>query len=231
MQLPTIHFMKRADRGGFTLVELLVSVGIIAVLVALALPVFGKVRAGAQKTSCASQLRQLYIGMVAYAQEHRGYLPRGGSNGSEEPGFDGWIGTAWMKPTTNPQAGFPPYCGGQEVVDQLVVCPLNRMAVNATQGREYTPRGYPYICNYVAMTNSGNSARPASLWTVDTSKLVILADSGTGTDWIGPGFGATSLFRVKARHSDQCNVLWADGRVTSMLTTQLRAEDLQPVNR
>jgi prepilin-type N-terminal cleavage/methylation domain-containing protein/prepilin-type processing-associated H-X9-DG protein len=60
---------------GFTLIELLVVIGIIGLLIAILLPVLGKAREQAKATACASQLRQLGLGLMIYAQNNAGWLP------------------------------------------------------------------------------------------------------------------------------------------------------------
>lgn len=67
--------MARTFRGAFTLVELLVVIGIIALLIAILLPSLSRARQSAQAVACASNLRQLGLAMVNYTTDHKGQLP------------------------------------------------------------------------------------------------------------------------------------------------------------
>jgi prepilin-type N-terminal cleavage/methylation domain-containing protein len=66
---------KPQPAKAFTLVELLVVIGIIAVLISFLLPVMGKARESSQRVACASNLRQCYIYSTMYANDNRNALP------------------------------------------------------------------------------------------------------------------------------------------------------------
>ena len=80
-----IHPIARAARNrarpGFTLVELLVVIGIIAVLVGILMPVFARARDQARRTKCLANLRSIGQELFTYANSNRDRLPNGNPPG------------------------------------------------------------------------------------------------------------------------------------------------------
>ena len=77
----------RRQRGGFTLIELLVVVAIIALLISILLPALSEAKKRAQETVCASNIRQMGLGLRHYLDDNMGFYPgdhleTGGANGS-----------------------------------------------------------------------------------------------------------------------------------------------------
>lgn len=74
-QTSLVDARNRTARRGFTLMELLVVVTVIAALVSMLLPAVAMVRDAARQTKCSSNLRQIGLGFQAYANSWDGILP------------------------------------------------------------------------------------------------------------------------------------------------------------
>jgi prepilin-type N-terminal cleavage/methylation domain-containing protein/prepilin-type processing-associated H-X9-DG protein len=95
---------KRPRARAFTLVELLVVIGIIAVLIGILLPALNKARRSANTTQCASNMRMIALGMLNYISNHKGVLPPAmvtkssidgaGNSDTTNPFPDGWFWAA-----------------------------------------------------------------------------------------------------------------------------------------
>ncbi len=77
-------------RAGFTLVELLVVIGIIALLIAMLMPALRKARESARQVSCLSNIHQIHISLVSYGADNHNYLPQAWHIMERQ-----WQGWAW----------------------------------------------------------------------------------------------------------------------------------------
>jgi len=82
-------------RRGFTLIELLVVIAIIAILAAILFPVFARAREKARQVSCLSNLKQISLGILMYAQDHDETMVY---NATWAPEFDAPDGTRIITP-------------------------------------------------------------------------------------------------------------------------------------
>jgi prepilin-type N-terminal cleavage/methylation domain-containing protein/prepilin-type processing-associated H-X9-DG protein len=67
--------MQRERKNGFTLIELLVVMAIIGLLAAILFPVFARARENARRASCASNMKQLGLGILQYVQDYDERMP------------------------------------------------------------------------------------------------------------------------------------------------------------
>ena len=70
---------KKNERNGFTLIELLVVITVIALLMAILIPVLNRARETGQRAVCLSNLKQLTLGWLMYAEDHDGEMVSGRS--------------------------------------------------------------------------------------------------------------------------------------------------------
>ena len=109
--------MPAPRRRAFTLVELLVVISIVAVLIALLLPVLSGARRKATQVACLSNLRQFGAALFAYAGENRGWFPAAASGRNVYP--EDWV--HWQHGRDANVSSILPFLGRDTGV---LVCPL-----------------------------------------------------------------------------------------------------------
>lgn len=119
-------FAQRA-RQAFTLVELLVVIGIIAILISLLMPALGKVRNQALSISCANNMRQLYQTALMFSTDNKGNLPSPGvppeaANDPAVQKYRWWASPDWGKADVTVGV-LHNYVPGQQAALDLIMCP------------------------------------------------------------------------------------------------------------
>lgn len=152
---------RQRVRDAFTLVELLVVMGIIAILIAVLLPALHAAQASARAISCASTLRQLGTLVQMYVSDSKGYMPCGYNlvgNAYNNPALSGWtssyLGIANISAAdAQTKIGLTP----------LLKCPeamVQYSSYAAGQSRSYAFNGQLWY-DYVDEVSSYSSASPA----------------------------------------------------------------------
>ncbi len=152
--------MRTAPRG-FTLIELLVVIAIIAILAAMLFPVFSRAREKARQTSCLSNVKQLSLAILMYAQDYDETLipSRQGSGGSR------LIWPAYLRPYVRNE--------------QVFICPSARG--RSSYSERWDTRGELSIgLNRDMEDRSTNVAYPLSRFEYP-AETILLADSTPGS--------------------------------------------------
>jgi prepilin-type N-terminal cleavage/methylation domain-containing protein/prepilin-type processing-associated H-X9-DG protein len=139
-------------RKAFTLVELLVVIGIIALLISILLPALAKAQESAARTKCLSNMRNMQLAHWMYVNDHKGYLIQAGlSHGGAHAREDiAWINTLQSYYQNKllircPADESPHWAGGIPVPGSADQYRRSSYGINEFLDRELCPWGGPYV--------------------------------------------------------------------------------------
>jgi prepilin-type N-terminal cleavage/methylation domain-containing protein/prepilin-type processing-associated H-X9-DG protein len=218
---------------GFTLIELLVVIAIVTILAALLFPVFASAREKARQASCLSNLRQLALAILMYADDYDECFV---------PAWDEANLMRWHGRRDNVSEPFDPRRGPLYPYlknGQIKLCPSFYRFARGSVAYEQGTGGYGYNAQYVGGSPLPwpDSLTPASQTEIESpAQTIMLADTAT-MDWdmmSGTGTGTIIEYSfVEApfyeaygntpadpsmhfRHAQTCSVAFCDGHAKAM---------------
>lgn len=213
---PTVAFLKRHLRAAhvsnhsmkraFSLLELLVVVAILALLAAITFPAFSRARESARRSSCQSNLRQIFLAHYQYKEDS-----------------DGVFAPCAYRNARNERVIWPQLLQPYAKSEQIFRCPSDTASLRLGYGLNTIA-----FADVENLAPSPGGVRLGALRFDATSELILACDSGAGDDVNAPVPDAWKIVppsfplqfegdaRPSGRHFERASVLFFDGHVKSL---------------
>jgi len=220
---------RKQFRAGFTLIELLLVIAIIAILAGLMLPALGAAKSKARQINCLSNVKQLGLALMLYADDHDGKMPLTAHRTLRPE--DVWLNT------------LSPYAGG---VDAIRIC-----TADPRKDRLIQNRGTSYIMNEFMtvplidpfgrvlepLPTLDQLADPSATFllfeSADTFGVSLFSDHSHSRSWLSGGWGSVIRDIQPDRHragnadedrsSGKANYLFGDGRAEAIQAKKMKS--------
>lgn len=208
-------------KGGFTLIEILIVISIIAILSAILFPTFARTRETARRASCASNLKFIGIGLMQYVHDYDEVMP------DTEDGVD----------ETDPIPTWVDRIQNYTISEEIFECPsakelkyktrtvgkyggygLNQAYYNYSDAAAKPPTSE--FGSGHTITLSDLEVPSATVWAGDTNGSYVIGwgDTMPAIDTLAPRTlgDADKNYVAIERHAGRVNILWCDGHVKAM---------------
>lgn len=183
----------------FTLVELLVVIGIIAILASMLLPVMSRIKDAAHRTHCLSNLRQLGLAYHLYNEDYSNRLPT-----------TDMLGRSSYRTVADPlglPGFFRPYC----TTNRVWVCPIGRKTLGSNGVNYAWSRSQNLVGTNGSTTAFNRMSRTFVVW--DNYSYALPSVFGVPEITGGPPVVTRALFYYPHNRKTRINWLYLDGHV------------------